>query len=680
MAVTLIHARQWAGRLLLLGMCLWPLAPVASAQGTWAEPAWPFRRAVDVEWDAKRMAGEEIAVVDIWTAGQHASSGENVRVAGEDGKLVPARVLMVGPGDRMKVLFAPIRGVKRHYIYWGHPNPPKTPPAIADVPLRSGILMEMRKLTTRPSADFAQMAAAWEKNTQLIGRTLVDRLYGGINPFGEEVSIIIRYSATLRVAEEGIYTFAGAASDRGALWIDGKPVLWVPGSTGDTRFNATVNLKKGLHDIVFYLENLAGEQRLSVVWKRPNQNRFELIPSEAFGMSPKAIAGVMEHKTLAVVADAQIDYAGESFYADCFSHRYRFTAHGGRGAARAPVKFEWDFGDGQTATGPAAEHVYLKDGIYPVTLTVTAGVQKDVRTNRVAVSRLFERIDAPPGDLPQAHAKIVAGYDLAKLPAEWLPVACRLFERAGDAASLEKVAVRLAGTRAGLHVNTGVMALTGASAELARQGRFEAAARIWEAVGAGSPFELAAARHHAELLIWRLGEFSKAVKLIEPQARKHPADVAIQRQYAHALILSQRGAEGRKILEGLPVEGPRERQWALAGALARTIEFYVKEGDWETGEHQWEKWQAQQPADFVEGYSVLLRTQLMEKANAPVGAARVAEAFALALPRSSYAPRLLDRASRLLAQADPARSTSLRALLRQKYPEDPLSQDAKVAP
>lgn len=657
-----------------------PLAGEAVAQGTWAEPAWPFRRAVDVEWDAKKMAGDETAQVDFWTAGQHASSGESVRVATEDGKVVPAKVIMTGPGDRMRVLFAPARGVKRHYVYWGHPSPPRTPPAIADVPQRAGVLMEMRKTQPPLSGSAQQMAATWEKSRPMVGRMLVDRLYGGINPFSEDVGVIVRYSASLIVPEDGDYTFAGAASDRGCLWIANQPVLWIPASTGDTRFNASIKLKKGRHDLVCYIENAAGEQRLSVVWKRPGRDQYELIPPEAFGVSPKTTVGAMEHKTLAVIADMKIDYGGEAFFLDHFSHRYRFTAQGGRGTSKAPAKIEWDFGDGQTATGPAAEHVYLKDGIYPVTLTVTVGPQKDVRTNRISVSRLYERIDAPPGDLPQAHARLVSGYELAKLPVEWLPVVCRLFEKAGDAASLEKAAVRLAGVRAGIDANTAVLALMGAADELARQGSFDAAARVWEAVPAGSPHEAAAARHYAELLVWRIGDFAKAVKVIEPQAKQHAANAVIQRQYAHALILAQRIAEGRKVLEKLPVGGPADRQGALAGALARTIEYYIKEGDWDAGEQQWEKWQAQYPADFMEGYSVLLRTELMETAKAPAGAAKVAEAFALAVPKSSYAPRLLDRASKLLARTDPAKSKALRDLLKQKYPEDPLSQDNKVAP
>jgi hypothetical protein len=78
----------------------------------------------------------------------------------------------------------------------------------------------------------------------------------------------------------------------------------------------------------------------------------------------------------------------------------------------------------------------------------------------------------------------------------------------------------------------------------------------------------------------------------------------------------------------------------------------------------------------MEGYSLLLRVQLMEAKKAPA-AARAAEAFATAVPGSSYSPILLDRASRLLEESDPDKSKSLRLLLQQRYPEDPLAQVAR---
>ena len=53
---------------------------------------------------------------------------------------------------------------------------------------------------------------------------------------------------------------------------------------------------------------------------------------------------------------------------------------------------------------------------------------------------------------------------------------------------------------------------------------------------------------------------------------------------------------------------------------------------------------------------MLLRTKLIELRKNPQAAANVAEAFARSMPQSSYAPQLLDRASKLLVDSDAVKS------------------------
>jgi hypothetical protein len=139
--------------------------------------------------------------------------------------------------------------------------------------------------------------------------------------------------------------------------------------------------------------------------------------------------------------------------------------------------------------------------------------------------------------------------------------------------------------------------------------------------------------------------------------------------------LSGKPDEARKIFEKQMSSVSASRKAALSGAAARSVEFFITTNDVESGEEAWDKWQARFPTDFLEGYSVMLRTRLMELRKRPDAAAKVAEAFAAAVPLSPYAPQLLDRASKLLVAADPPKSQALRQLLKQKYPEDPLSQD-----
>jgi len=137
-------------------------------------------------------------------------------------------------------------------------------------------------------------------------------------------------------------------------------------------------------------------------------------------------------------------------------------------------------------------------------------------------------------------------------------------------------------------------------------------------------------------------------------------------------VLAGRRDEGAKVLQALPCAAAPQKAPALAGALARTTEFYVQENDAPHGEEAWDKWMSQFPADFLEGNSVLLRVKLMRLRNAPEQAARLAEAFANANPQSPYASRLLDLASRLLETLRPEKSASLRQLLRQALPRRPL--------
>ena len=162
------------------------------------------------------------------------------------------------------------------------------------------------------------------------------------------------------------------------------------------------------------------------------------------------------------------------------------------------------------------------------------------------------------------------------------------------------------------------------------------------------------------------------MQVLQPYGSAKDASTTPSRLYAAALILNNKADEGRKILEALPVGEDPSRQVAKSGALARTIEYYIAEKDYETGQQQWNAWQDQFPIDFMEGYSVLLETKLMEVNNVPQSAARLAEAFATSVPGSSYSPQLLFRAAKLLEKTDPAHSAVLIHTLKERYPEDPL--------
>ncbi len=197
-------------------------------------------------------------------------------------------------------------------------------------------------------------------------------------------------------------------------------------------------------------------------------------------------------------------------------------------------------------------------------------------------------------------------------------------------------------------------------------------AALFDAVPVDSDINPDAACQAADFLLWRMGDFDHTIKRLEPLKSTH--DPRLLSRYAQALLLAQKSDEARKIFDAIPTPGQPVKQAAISGASARTIEFFIRDNDAESGEEAWEQWQTRTPTDFLEGYSLLLRVRLMELRKLDSAAAKVAEAFANAVPTSSYSPKLLDEASRLLKTSDATKSAALHELLKKRYPEDPLSQ------
>jgi hypothetical protein len=180
-----------------------------------------------------------------------------------------------------------------------------------------------------------------------------------------------------------------------------------------------------------------------------------------------------------------------------------------------------------------------------------------------------------------------------------------------------------------------------------------------------------AADLHAGVLLWRVADFKHAEAMLS--AFKDRRSDNLKRLHMQALVLNGNPDAAKKILADLPPQDDLGKRAALSGALARAIEYYIDNNELDSADEKWDDWQRRYPDSFWEGYSVVLKVRMLEGRYAPQ-AARIAEAFAKSVPDSPYAPQLLDRASRLLAKSDKTKSDAIRKLLKEKYPEDPLSQ------
>lgn len=655
---------------LILATLLFIAAP---ARGAWFDPQWRYRRPIEVTWSADSAEGGELAVVDFNSAGHCAPDATDVRVALEQGHLVPSHVLMSGPGDGVRVVFQLEKGQKRYYAYFGNPKPPAPPAGTEDVKYTAGLLLETRRFAGGPTDGFEHIVRAWERSGPELGKTFIDRPFLGVDPFGDYPQTISKISGRITAPVDGKYTFAAAADSRGALFLDGQQVVFAPSCPGDIRFNKTIDIKRGSHDFVFYQVHNGGEGRFSVGWRRPDMDKVDVIAKQAFGVVYPATAGALEAHGQTLTADFNADYLGECFVENDYSHRYRFTAQAPKAAG---THVTWDFGDGLSATGTQVEHVFVTDGLYPIRVTVQSGGKEDSQTSRLAVSRDFAHLDKPATDEPLVHAKIVAGYAVEQMPLRWLPPAVMLELRVAQRDAAAKMAERLATETSHPNAALAFDAMEAVTKQWIAGGDVTKAAALWAKVSVDSDLQPRAGRYYGSLLLWYTADFEKAVAMLEPLAAN--GYEGIKRMYAQALILDGQAEKGKDILSHVPAGDFPQRQAARSGAMARTIEYYIEQRDWETGESDWEQWDARYPDTFLEGYSVLLRTKLMELRKDNAAAAKVAEAFADAVPDSSYAPSLLDRASKLLARTDAKKSAELRDTLKKRYPEDPLSQDTQA--
>jgi hypothetical protein len=469
---------------------------------------------------------------------------------------------------------------------------------------------------------------------------------------------------------DGQYTLAMAVDDEGGFFIDGKPTLFAHLGGADIRYHTKIHLAKGWHDFLLYHVNFASESYVSVGWLRPFAKKVEVIDPQFFGSCTSAIPGPMEEHGKTLVADFSSQQVGECSFDDSYSFRYHFSS---KNQSALPTHVRWDFGDGQTSTKAEPDHVYLVQGIYTVKLTSRAGSNEDVQSNRVVIGRDYAKILDVRELGADRLSDIVAGYDANAIPVDSLPRAVSLHLKAAHLDHAIALAEKLAAAASHIDNPAAFNVLLALEKKLIDADRSEAAFAIWDHVPTTSGLQPDAARHEAQLALWWTGDFDKAAAALRPFQGRN--DESVNRLYAQALVLSGKAAEGQKILDSIESRVPPAKKAALSGAAARSVEYFLTEKESDAGEEAWDRWMTRFPSDFLEGYSIVLRTRLIQLRNRPLTAAKVAEAFALAEPNSSYAPQLLDRASKLLAATDPAKSQALHQLLKQKYPEDPLSQN-----
>jgi tetratricopeptide (TPR) repeat protein len=655
--------------------------------GPWWNASWAARRALRLDKPvSSRFEGDEVAVVTLPTAGMAAPDGRDVRILTGGGKVVAHRVLQAGPGDSLRIAFAQDGKQTTYFAYFGN--------AQAEAPedelvLRRGVLLETWVNPDGNPRTFRETMQVFQEAKVLIGRSLRDRMSLGHNPHGPQNRICRIFTGWALCPASGEYTFAVASQNAAFLEVDGKEVVRRGGARRVHRRDYTrgrIRLEAGIHQVRLYHVTRGGYPVSMVAWQRPGSGQLVPMGSGAFAAFCRAEPGPLALYGRRGNIDFLWDHANETFHGGWYYQRYRFRAQ--KVGDLPPVQWHWDFGDGQQARGEQVEHVYLLPGSYTVTLTARSGANKLTRTNRIVVSRDWDRVTSEKIDPVGAHAAIVAGYDFSKLTPGANAHAVLLL--GSDAAAHEASVLKAGEALVGREEVPGRLLVDAMKlyrdALLGKDRAPEVAQALVLASKAAD-----ASRYKAELLVLagrvclkKQGDlqaagkwFLQAQEVAGESARQALRDARVGLGDVYRAMARRKQALETYRSAGDRVPQQHRTRMIYQGNLARHVEAFLREAQYQEAREMLEQWGHDLPADKIEGYwSWMVARAAMGRGDHQ---AVVAEAQTLVNvnPVSNYGARLLllaYEARRAMGQKDLA-GKCLKRIMKE-FPESPLAQEA----
>ncbi|HIQ21555.1 MAG TPA: PKD domain-containing protein [Planctomycetes bacterium] len=724
---------------------------VATALVLWALPAGgaaaqSFRRA-GTEFNSKRTVqvppdkDYSVVQVEFFHHGQIDAEGTNVLVFTRSRQAVPRRILQLGPGDRCRLAFQTVPREKVYEIFYGGQPPDEG--GVPEWTSRDGLLLETRRYKDCNLNRYESVRDAF-LSAQPIGAGYVPHVRHSYNPFSlVDEPFLSRYTGTLWIPAPGKYGFFTSSQDASFLLIDGRVVVAAPGRHGPLR-RATpgsrrdVQLAAGPHRFEYYHAAAGPRATMVAAWEENPQGkrpRPSAIPSQYFHADKVGYLrpGPVSMRSGGSVPDFLVNLAGDVPLPDS-----RWPLVGVKFIDFSPpaltlkARLRWDFGDGQTSRDPNPFHVYLRPGLYTVTLSVRRGARDATITNRVEVGRprIFKQAQTHTLDqyLPvletydpktldaESLRQLVLAYqfkaqqliaqigesnqsastDRTESPRETQPAADSVEERKAEAARYLAAAVAAAQgaflDESAAQGDRPLMALARLVGPLARceVGDSLLAGRIWHGAAARindpqlkAECEIAA----ADIAVNDLGNEKTALTFLEAAAshlpdQQGPLASRLKRVWGDYYAMTGDGQRARKAyLEAEAAQGSRRRYAegiAWQGAHARSTEQFIKSGELDRAARQLHAWQDEFPTDKIEGYLTLLYARYWARRQVPERAIAMAEQLLTVNPDSPYADQILWLAAECeIQRGQPDRALATLHALLTDYPGSPLVPEAK---
>jgi tetratricopeptide (TPR) repeat protein len=666
-------------------------APELEATGT----VFDYQRRMEIP---AGMAHPAVIVTEFFTQGALKAGAENVVVYDGRHRLVPWRVLQVGPGDLCRVAFQTVARQPHYRIeYGGARSAMKSPPWTSS----AGLLMETRRFRPCNLDNVDSVQEAWDA-TGPFGGDYVPAVFHRYNPFAPEPGpFLSRYRGTLHIVAPGRYRFFTSSQDCSFLRIDGREVAAAPGPhgpVGDARFRGDVQLTAGPHSFE-YIHAAGGPDACMVAaWQPPGAAKPEIIPARAFRGDEVGFlaSGGLQHRLGLSQRDFTVQVVDEVPLADSALPllRAQFRYVSARGVTTRP-RVLWDFGDGQTSGHTNPQHIYLHPGLYVVTLSFPGDSGGSPTVNRVPIQRpvVLANPDTPAPSL-SAYLPLLEPENPAKLDSFGVLQLLRALVQAGQPARAVKIGrVGLLAQRPAQDSES-TMAAARVVGELLRDRLADPATALvfWRdlagVVGSGAD-KAECEIEAADLALNVLLRAAEAKPLLDSATPKLASIERTQTALTSRLYRvrgdwyarngdrpSARAAYARSM--SAAAQPSLAEQAAQRGALSFSAEAFLRDGELDRARAELRRWQEEFPADRMEGYLSLLQAREQAARRNFERAIVMARDLIAVNPDSPYADRLAFLAAECEEQR--GRAQAARAVYRNlitDYPGSPLVAAAR---
>ncbi len=669
-------------------LCLY--ASGASAQ-VWHSRESAFRRKVDT---SHLRVGTEAVEVELYL---HGARPESIVVYGR-ARPVLSRILQVGPGDFVRLVFRPQRNQARHWIYSGGELSAPASGELDTSPWGAGLLVETREFVGCDLNSLNSLREAFARASP-IGSRIVQQIFHRTNPCAPGSGpFFSRYRGTLQINRAGKYKFFTSSQDCSFLLIDGKVVASAPGRHGPVaraRYGGEIELSAGPHRFEYWHAAAGTAACMVAAWQPPGAERPSLIPPSAFGADRAARLRTsgLERRSGKDLPDFVVEHLGAVSLPENKGRlvRVRFVFTGAVGMLRAG-KRSWDFGDGQESSADSPVHIYLKPGIYRVRLRITPRGGSPVEV----ASRVPIWPEPPDPGRPakeddiQHYAAAVKNYTAAGLDPESLLVLARVLEYVEEWELLcDKVQEGLANrsqTIAALHIFPLLdIAVPAARVRLHKPEQAVHILRLAAARTASPEDRASLLLRAADISVNDMNRPNLAGELLDHL----PVGTDQLRPDDQAAYWRIRGDVLARLGKPEPARDAYRRAARLhaagtataiarSGSYGRTIEGLLQDGNFVLAHLQLIAWVDEFPGCKLTGYWHLLRAQLALQERRYDEAIRTVQDGLLVAPDSPYADQLLwIEADASEASKDLVRATRALEQLLDEYPGSPLVEKAR---